>query len=376
MPFLECCVFTRQGLELSLRLEKALKVKPWRAPAGEIFGACHFHAPERIVALNPDILPGAFMPFASIDGLMTRLHPQASAYLFIGAAGIAIRAMAPWLNHKSHDAPVVCMDANGAFAISLLSGHLGGANSLARHLAEITGALPVITTASDALDHNVEPLDELITQNGLKILDWSLMPRAMGYLLEGQILPLWDPWRAMPRAKGLERMPKGRFLAGLDMRKPRLMAHWRALPPADNILRLAVPRLHVGIGCRKNVAADQIEKGLLRILHFHGLEPRAIASIASIVEKRKQLEPVAARIDAPLTVFDAAELERVRTPNPSVFCGRRFAAGPFSVCESAAFIAAARQGPFTGRPFLLVPKTVMDRTMTFAVALAGLGMKK
>lgn len=78
-----------------------------------------------------------------------RMFASVDAILFIGATGIAVRSIAPYLEHKTKDAAVVVMDEKGVFVISLLSGHIGGANDLAGTLANLTGAIPVITTATD-----------------------------------------------------------------------------------------------------------------------------------------------------------------------------------------------------------------------------------
>ena len=74
------------------------------------------------------------------------------ALIFIGACGIAVRAIAPWIMDKLHDSPVLVADEMGKYVIPLLSGHVGGANELAVRLAGALGAIPVITTATDLHD--------------------------------------------------------------------------------------------------------------------------------------------------------------------------------------------------------------------------------
>ena len=91
-----------------------------------------------------------FQPFLSVYDLAAQLFNQTDALIFIGACGIAVRAIAPMVKSKLSDPAVVVCDETGRFAISLLSGHVGGANLLTEQIAEIIGATPVITTASDA----------------------------------------------------------------------------------------------------------------------------------------------------------------------------------------------------------------------------------
>jgi len=91
-----------------------------------------------------------FTPFDSVYALTADLFGKIDALVFVGACGIAVRAVAPHVKSKLTDPAVVVCDEAGRFAVSLLSGHAGGANALAERIAAITGAVPVITTASDS----------------------------------------------------------------------------------------------------------------------------------------------------------------------------------------------------------------------------------
>ena len=88
-------------------------------------------------------------------------------FIFIMAAGIVVRTIAPLVQHKHHDPCVVVMDEKGRHVISLLSGHIGGGNQLAHSLASLTGGQAVITTASDTL--NLVPLDLWASRQNLHI---------------------------------------------------------------------------------------------------------------------------------------------------------------------------------------------------------------
>ena len=93
---------------------------------------------------------------------------QSDALIFVGAAGIAVRAIAPHCRSKAADPAVVVLDEGGQFAIPLLSGHLGGANELAQRLAAVCHAVPVITTATDG--RGVFAVDEWAKRQNLSLI--------------------------------------------------------------------------------------------------------------------------------------------------------------------------------------------------------------
>lgn len=130
--------FTENGKQLSESivklLEKELEIK--------LYTKCEAGIKDDIYS---DIL---FLKKSVGDWAKERMQEQ-NALLFIGACGIAVRAVAPFLTDKLHDVPVLVMDEKGKYVIPILSGHMGGANDLANHIAEKTGAEAVITTATD-----------------------------------------------------------------------------------------------------------------------------------------------------------------------------------------------------------------------------------
>ena len=124
--------FTRRGCSLALRCREVLQPSQCRMVTMEKFG-----------------LPGFEDYRPPLAGCMEEYFSWADQILFIGSTGMAVRAIAPWVRDKKHDPGVLVADEGGTFVISLLSGHIGGANALANRLAQIIGAQSVITTATD-----------------------------------------------------------------------------------------------------------------------------------------------------------------------------------------------------------------------------------
>ena len=298
-----------------------------------------------------------------------------------------MRALAPLLEHKSTDAPVLVLDPAGHYVISLLAGHWGGGNELARHVAALLQAAPVITTASDSAPatHNAAAsatappaaptisLDLLLRDAGLRPVDWNRLPAAQAALLEGNQLHLWDPCCAVPDHPGLLRLPVADTATQPPAQEAQLVAaHWRRLEAQPTTLRVAVPRLVLGLGCRKDVPANMVIAAVHNLLEQQGLEPLAVTALATVHEKLQEpaLLALAESLHLPLRGFAASDLARCTTPNPSDAAGKRFAQQPFSVCEASALLAAAQIFPAV-TPRLLLPKNTVQGQLTIAIAVAA-----
>ena len=392
---LACYALSQSALPLAQRLADCLAIKPWGLP-GQLQHPARPAQPSehpapgkpsglaRVEIFAPSrFCPAGVTPFEKIGSLLAATYKNFAAHAFIGATGIAVRALAPLLAHKSTDAPVIVLDPAGQHVISLLSGHWGGANELASHVAHLLGATAVITTASDTASsapeagtnqpHKAAPaLDMLLRNAGLLPVDWNRLPAAQAAMIEGESLNLWDPCHAVPDHPQLQRLPAGEAHATPpEHRGPLVAAHWRELAPSPAILRVAVPRLVIGLGCRKNEPGDMVETATRKLLAAQKFEPLAVAALATVKEKLQEpaLLALAERMGVPLHGFEAADLARCPTPNPSAAAGRRFSQPPFSVCEAAALLAAAQIFP-TGVPRLLLPKTIEQGQLTLALAIS------
>ena len=115
---------------------------------------------------------------------------RSDALVFVGAVGIAVRAIAPHCQSKASDPAVVVLDECGRFAVPILSGHLGGANDLARQLSALCGAVPVITTATDA--NGIFAVDEWAKHQNCQVLEPARIKAVSGKLLAGQTASVWS----------------------------------------------------------------------------------------------------------------------------------------------------------------------------------------
>lgn len=201
--------------------------------------------------------------------------PARQALIFVGAAGIAVRAVAPHVRSKAEDPAVLCVDEFGRHVIPLLSGHLGGANALARRVAALTGGEAVITTATDL--NTVFAVDLWAARQGLHILESEKIKPVSARLLRGEDVRIACPYpiRGLP--------PEHVILAD----EGEVRVSWRDLPHGG--LRLVPQNLTLGVGCRRGTDAEMLEAAFAEFCRERAVRPEAIRDAASI--DLKQNEP-------------------------------------------------------------------------------------
>lgn len=290
----------------------------------------------------------------------TALAWEASdALLFVGAAGIAVRAIAPHVASKANDPAVVAIDEVGRFAVPLLSGHLGGANELAQTVARAAGAIPVITTATDV--RGVWAVDTWARCAGLAVSNPAAIKRVSARLLSGGRVALYSdmpisgqPPEGVDIASDRARADiivssfaganagasvraaetTGEVVPAGETGKP---AGVRAQAPAPEPLRLVVPCIVAGIGCRRGACAEAIEEAFLLACGQAGISPSAVREAATIDVKAHEegLLAFCRARDIPLATYSAEELSQVEgSVSPSDFV--RATVGVDNVCERAA----------------------------------------
>lgn len=306
--------FSRQGCRTARRIIQCLEDGTVQAYTIERFGE------------------EGFAPLPSSPNFYGRIFQDADAMVFVGSCGIAVRKIAPFVKDKTLDPAVIVVDELGNFVIPILSGHIGGANELARKLADELGAVPVITTATD-INHKFS-VDVWAAKNSCKISDMTVAKAVSAAILEGNV-PLHSDFPIVtqyPRSV----VPGNSGAIGIFI-------SYKEAAPFSRTLRLIPPVLHLGIGCRKGMDAATIAEVVDKVLKRNNLDFRAIKCAASIDLKSGEqglLQFCEAR-RLPVFFYSPQELQKV----PGKFTASEFVSsitGVDNVCERAALIGAEK----------------------------------
>ena len=266
------------------------------------------------------------------------------ALVFIGAAGIAVRAVAQFVRDKLKDPPVIVIDENGSFVIPLLSGHVGGANSLALEIAEAIKAQPVITTATDV--SGAFSVDVFARENELRIANRDGIAKVSSSALEGKPVTLcikdYPPEEPVDVLIADEEAAKG-------------------LKDAAKIV-LCPKRYAIGMGCRRDKSYEDLRAFAEDVLSNNGIDINDAGCIATIDVKKDEegLKRLSQAWRMPLITFEAGLLAKAEgdfSHSDTVL----EKVGVDNVCERAAVLAAGKGSQ------IKVKKTARDG-MTVAVA--------
>lgn len=321
---------------------------------------------ERIQTSYPEARILAYGDFSR------EIFRESRGLVFIGALGICVRSVAPFIEDKHTDPAVVCIDSTGKYVIPVVSGHIGGANALSKELANLLGAEAIITTQSD--NTNVWALDTL----GRKY-DWTMAAADSNAAISSFVNGRPTALLLDIRDKGtdyLERTAPAHVSIFYSFEKIRqeefdLLIIVSPRPYETSIHTIAyIPKvLHLGMGCRKDMQGDPelVYRHISDTLRENQLYPEALADVNTI--DLKKCEPVLTLLaygvmECPFHTYTAEELRDIPVPNPSGKV-REVTDSP-SVSEASA-IYAAEGGP------LLIEKRKADlgkgNEYTFAVAM-------
>ena len=285
----------------------------------------------------------------SLDQWTREGFAEDQALIYVGAAGIAVRAIAPYLQGKDRDPAVVVVDEGGRYAVPVLSGHLGGANDLARKISSLIGAEAVITTATDG--RGVFAVDAWARCQGAWVSEPKKIKKLSAAVLAGETLRVKSAWE----------------IQGTPPPGVRVVTEG----PADLFLTLRqtggeglalVPRiLTLGVGCKKGTTAEALETAFFSLCKEQGLYPEAVEAVATIDRKAEEggLLSLCQRRGLPLLTFSPEELRGTEGEfSASAFVEETV--GVDNVCERSAVRGSGGT--------LLVPKQAGDG-ITMAVAI-------
>lgn len=323
---LAAIAFSDRGIALGTRLQVAFpeELTLTRCPEGGLATWCAAH-------------------FSTCDGL-----------LFLGAAGIAVRAIAPFVTDKTKDPAVLVLDEAGHYVISLLSGHIGGGNALARVVAERISAIPILTTATDV--NGVFAVDTWASERGLHIANPARIKWVSARLLAGETVRL----KSLFPVTGA--LPPG--LCVDESEYDILITH--RTRGRESALRLVPPVVTLGVGCKRGVSEEVLEEAFLQVLAKTSCHPAAVCRVCSIDRKAEEpgLLAFCARHALPLQTFSPETLAAL----PGQFSSSNFVkkvTGVDNVCERSAvrgsggtLLTGKNTGNGTAMALAIAPYTV------------------
>lgn len=267
------------------------------------------------------------------------------AFVFVGALGICVRTIAPFITDKHTDPAVVCVDSRGHNVISVLSGHVGGANDLARHIASALGVTPTITTQSDV--EHLWALDTLAPTYGWAVSPDADMQQAIFRFVSKQptalFMPLHDAGTAYLQRTLPEHVTVISDLSSVDTSHFALLiivSPFFYKPIPDIITLQYIPRIaSLGIGLAHQLQDDELSQKIDEQLRGCGVHPLSVCQYCTIDVKADEPYVHALQRDGwHVRFFTAEELLAVDVPTPSEMVAKHV--GTPSVCEAAAILGA------------------------------------
>ena len=279
----------------------------------------------------------------------------------IMATGIVVRILAPLIVHKTSDPAVVVLDQKGKYAISLLSGHLGGANDLAREMAAISGGEAVITTATDVAGEL--SFDTFAKKYDMAIENIGQLKHISGALLSGKKVNVFTDKNAAELYPELAKEQKRGMIAILPLSEffktyaiesnipavvidERLFVSNSTVPQAAPVLYLRPRTICAGIGCKRNMEQKPIEAALLQTLKEEGIHPLSLKCIATIPLKSDEpgIIGTAANLNVPLQIIPTEEIEKLDISQLGIATSEFVASqtGVLSVSTACSYLASGK----------------------------------
>ena len=333
MNMIHLISFTKAGFSLSQRIQKLLfqsgvpECEITVSYGGKILKN-DFSLGDEVSSINMSNIP--------ISVWVEKNFKQGNALVFVSAAGIAVRSISPFVKSKETDPAVLVIDEKGRFVIPILSGHIGGANALARRLASFLDTQAVITTASDI--NNLPAIDEFAKKNNLSINDMNFAKNFTANLL---------------KSSGVNSEANFQNI-GFSI----------SIYEKKDILNLIPKSLIMGIGLKKGKSSEELEKFILGTLKNYKIDYRSLGKITSINLKRdeKAILDFSEKHKLPFVCYTVEELNAIHQKVEGSEFVKKIT-GTDNICERSVFAAGAEK--------LLIPKTARNG-MTLAVGIKNI----
>ncbi len=302
-----------------------------------------------------------FLPIeGKLGDFCETLFNKYDALVFIMASGIVVRSIAPWIKSKTSDPAVVVIDDRGQHVISLLSGHLGGANALTLKIAATINTHPVITTASDV--NNLPSVDMLAKEHGLIIDSMKDATTITAMIVNGENVVLEDPYHILKN--DILPIKQG------DKSGSVIVSNHLLINTKKPFVKLIPQNIILGIGCKKDTGSLSLWEFIIENLKELNIDLQSIKAIASIDVKsdEKAILDAALRLECNTTFFAAEQLQEV----DHLFEGSAFVKSTVGVA-SVSTTAAYTSGNKNGR-FLLEKKKRDGMTLSVFEQFTGTGL--
>ncbi len=279
---------------------------------------------------------------------------NADAVIFIGAAGIAVRAIAPFVKSKTADPAVIVCDELASFVIPILSGHIGGANDLAQRLAALIGAVPVITTATDI--NGVWAVDTWAVKKGFKVYNADSIKHISSALLKGKSVGL------ISDIELTDKLPDNVVFDNTSLESGIVISPF-IKKPFKHTLNLIPRCVCLGVGSKKDADKNALCELTQKLLDENRIDPYAVCAIATINIKCNEnaVLELCKKYSVPLTCYTAEQLNQIEG-NFKTSDFVKSVTGTDNVCE--------RSAVFVSSGWLIINKTAGDG-VTLAAAMKG-----
>ncbi|MDA3916922.1 MAG: cobalamin biosynthesis protein [Deltaproteobacteria bacterium] len=311
--------------------------------------------------------------FKKLSKEIERQFNNFSGHVFIFSTGIAIRIIAPLLQSKIFDPAVVVVEDKANYAISFLSGHLGGANALTKKIAAIIKAEPVITTATDT--NNLPSIDMIAKKKSIMIETPQNIKHINMAFLAGRPVSLYDPCgiikNVLPENFWTDASEIGIEADDKNIENKKILCSHEIKKVSRETLILRPPVLSVGIGCNRGTKYKALKEFLLSVLKEQGLSINSVYRFGTTQVKKDEtgLLKLSDEMQIKIDFYNNQELNSVKTiKTPSKMVEKHL--GVKSVCEAAAILSAAssRDKSDESGGNLIVTKQ-KNRDVTIAVAI-------